>query len=339
MKYTINHLPKEKWENNVLTIGTNPIELYNGQFQEACAWGVLDNGHLIAAIETCPDEGENRLRITALWVDMPHRNNGLGHALLEVAKEQAIHENRRAITLKTQSQNVNATQFFQHEGFVFIQKTDELGWSPKRNERLSRNDVEIRQERPDDYYPVEHMLQKAFWNKFQPGCDDHLVVHKLRALDAYLPELSRIAVKDGKVLGAIFYSRAFVRDGDTHHEVLTFGPLGVLQSWRGSGVGEMLLRETMKLAADAGYPGIIIYGVPAYYPNFGFKTCDHFGITSWEGKNFDAFMGIELKPNGFADVLGRFYQSKVFEPIPAEEADAYNALFPPLEKQYFPKQF
>ena len=38
----------------------------------------------------------------------------------------------------------------------------------------------------------------------------------------------------------------------------------------------------------------MIFGEPGYYPEFGFQTCDHYGITTAEGKNFDAFMGIEL---------------------------------------------
>lgn len=58
----------------------------------------------------------------------------------------------------------------------------------------------------------------------------------------------------------------------------------------------MLLKETMKLAAGAGYPGIVIFGELSYYPRFGFKTCDQFGITTSDGRNFDAFMTIELLP-------------------------------------------
>jgi predicted N-acetyltransferase YhbS len=56
----------------------------------------------------------------------------------------------------------------------------------------------------------------------------------------------------------------------------------------------MLLKETMKLAADQGYRGIVIFGEPDYYPRIGFKTCDNFNITTKDDKNFDAFMGIEL---------------------------------------------
>ncbi|NLE44410.1 MAG: N-acetyltransferase [Chloroflexi bacterium] len=183
------------------------------------------------------------------------------------------------------------------------------------------------------------MTQRAFWNKHHLGCDEHLLVRKLRTDEAYLPKLSRIAVKDGQVIGSIMYSKAYVMDGDNRTELLTFGPLCVDPDWQGCGVGEMLLRQTMKLAAGEGYRGIVIYGEPEYYPRLGFVTCDHFGITTPDGKNFDAFMGIELVPGGLTGVHGRFYEADVFHDLPADEVEAFNRLFPTMEKQRFPGQW
>ena len=54
----------------------------------------------------------------------------------------------------------------------------------------------------------------------------------------------------------------------------------VESKWQGCGVGELLLRETMNLAANKGYKGILIFGEPDYYPRIGFKTCDNFNITT-----------------------------------------------------------
>ncbi|MGL5437784.1 MAG: GNAT family N-acetyltransferase [Lachnospiraceae bacterium] len=66
----------------------------------------------------------------------------------------------------------------------------------------------IRKEEKNDYYDTEPMTQRAFWNKHRPGCDEHNLVHKLRSDQAYLPELSRLAVLDGKIVGWIMYSKA-----------------------------------------------------------------------------------------------------------------------------------
>ena len=60
------------------------------------------------------------------------------------------------------------------------------------------NGLIIRQEGKEDYYDTEHMVLRAFWNLHGPGCNEHLLVHKLREAAEYLPALSRIAEKDGR---------------------------------------------------------------------------------------------------------------------------------------------
>ena len=144
-------------------------------------------------------------------------------------------------------------------------------------------------------------------------------MHKLRASKEYLPELSRVAELDGKIVGAILYSKAWICDEDTIHEIVTFGPLAVEPTAQSLGVGGLLLRETLKLAKEAGYPGVCILGEPAYYPKHGFVTCDHYGITDGQGNNFDALMAYELQENGFADIKGKLKEADVFEECEDEE--------------------
>lgn len=390
--YHIIHLPKEQWKGHIIPMGytTNeyydvavnqtemgfqafiekkcfpepvthtpeeydfPDRLYADYRPGACAWGVVVDGELVGAIETEPEEWSNRLRITELWVADQYQKQGMGHALMEVAKEQARLERRRAIMLETQSCNVNAIGFYLHEGFTLIgfdtccyrnddlQRKEvrlELGWFQVRGPKLQPDEVEIRQERPEDWYQTEEMTRDAFWNKHQQGCDEHYLVHELRKSPDYLPQISRIAVKDGEVIGTIMYSKSTVEDGEHIYDVITFGPLCVSPKWQGCGVGELLLKETMKLAAEAGYSGIVIFGEPDYYPRLGFQTCDRFGITTADGKNFDAFMGIELIPGAMKEIQGRFHEAQVFETLEKEKVEAYNQNFPEKKKQYFPRQW
>jgi predicted N-acetyltransferase YhbS len=135
------------------------------------------------------------------------------------------------------------------------------------------------------------------------------------------------------------YSKAYVIDGDKKNDIITFGPLCVAPDYQGTGVGGLLLEETMKLAVADGYKGIIIYGEPDYYPMHGFRTCDNFGITTPDGKNFDAFMGRELYPEAFKGIKGKFYESEVFEDLPEDKVEEYTKLFPYIEKQRFPGQW
>lgn len=199
MKYNIVHLTKEEWKGTIIPIKYEtdeyydvlvnktakgfaidiekkklsqpithfpeeydfPDKLYADYRENAYAWGVLVNDQLVACIETDQELWSNRLRITELWVADEYQKQGIGHALIEMAKEQARRERRRAVILETQSCNVNAIDFYQHEGFTLIgmdtccYKNDDLqrkevrlefGWFPDIKKKFSREDIEIRME-------------------------------------------------------------------------------------------------------------------------------------------------------------------------------------------------
>lgn len=197
----------------------------------------------------------------------------------------------------------------------------------------------IRSETINDYYNVEYMTKKAFWNLHVPGCDEHYLVHMLRKSKDYIPELSRVAEYKGEIVGTIMYSKAYIDDDINKTEILSFGPLCVDPAFQNKGVGSMLLETTMKLARDAGYIGIVIFGEPGYYPKYGFKTCDNFGITTIDSKNFDAFMGIELIEGAFNNVHGKFYETEVFNNLPPDKVEEFDKNFPYMQKLKLPGQW
>jgi len=208
MEYEIIHLPKEKWKGTVIPIKyitdkyydvsvsktdkgfaieiekksfteliihtpeeyDFPDKLYEDHLENAYAWGILVNDELVAAIETDQELWSNRLRITELWVTEKYQKQGIGHALIEIAKEQARRERRRAIILETQSCNVNAVDFYQHEGFSLIgidtccyknndlQRKEvrlEFGWFLEEKKKSNSEEIEIRIETRSDWYNVE----------------------------------------------------------------------------------------------------------------------------------------------------------------------------------------
>lgn len=197
----------------------------------------------------------------------------------------------------------------------------------------------IREERESDWFDSEYVAKKAFWNLHVPGCNEHYLVHLLRASPDYIPELTRVAELDGKVVGLIMYAKSRVVDGERTHEVLTFGPLCVDPAYQKQGIGGRLLETTMALAKAYGHHAIIIYGEPEYYPRFGFKTCDHFGITTHDGKNFDAFMALELVPGALDGIKGKFFEAQVYEDCNSDQADVYDETFPFMKKEKRPGQW
>ena len=102
------------------------------------------------------------------------------------------------------------------------------------------NNIIIRKETKEDGWSTEHMTRRAFWNIHGPGCNEHLLVHILRESPVYVPELSRVAELDGKIVGTIMYFLAKVADGDKEYEVLSFGPLCAEPTVSGMHIGKKL---------------------------------------------------------------------------------------------------
>lgn len=184
--------------------------------------------------------------------------------------------------------------------------------------------ISIRNEMPADHRVVEELTREAFWGAMDhPTCDgEHLLVHKLRKLPVFVPELDFVAEAEGKIVGHIIYSLAKVlTPNDREITVLTFGPLSVHPDYKRMGVGSALMRRSIAEAAKLGYRAIIIYGHPDYYPRFGFRRASRYGILSSGGSSWDAIMALELYDGALDGITGRFIEDEVFEVDPEELAE------------------
>lgn len=204
---------------------------------------------------------------------------------------------------------------------------------------MKHQDILYRREFPSDYYQSELMTQRAFWNLYVPGCNEHLIVHKLRDHPDYIKDLTLVAIKDDKVVGLIMFSHSKVVDNSEEYFCITFGPLCVDPMYQKQGIGKELIKRSFAKAKEMGFTRIVIFGEPNYYPKLGFQTCDQYGITTPDGQNFPAFMCYELVPNAFKGVRGKFYESKCYENLIDEEVEKFNQQFPPLEKKVLPGQW
>ncbi len=191
----------------------------------------------------------------------------------------------------------------------------------------------IRRETERDFHTVECLTREAFWDVYKPGCDEHLVAHKLRQSKSFLPDLDFVAVHDGCcIVGNIMYSVAqVIDDSGCVNSVLTFGPLSVLPEFQRQGVGAGLVRHSLTVAQKTKYSAVIIFGDPAYYHRFGFENANKFGITTADGANFDAFMALELHDHALESITGRFYEDNVFHIDPVELTE-FEKAFPFREK-------
>jgi predicted N-acetyltransferase YhbS len=191
----------------------------------------------------------------------------------------------------------------------------------------------IRLEEENDYRNVEYMTREAFWNVYKPGCDEHLIVHKIRKIPAFVKELCFIAYGDEKILGNIIYSKAkVINDKNNDFEVLCMGPIAVLPSYQGLGIGSLLLNCSIKKAKQLSYKAIIIFGNQNYYHRFGFINAKEYGIQTSAGDNFEEFMALQLYDGGLNGISGKFHEDEVFK-IEKDELETFEKEFPYKEKR------
>lgn len=208
----------------------------------------------------------------------------------------------------------------------------------------------IRIETPDDYSFVENLTREAFWKcdtpprpdlekEGLPNCDEHFLVHLLRQSPDFVKELDFIAVTPAnenggeEIIGNIMYAKSQIETPDGGKiNTLTFGPLSVLPKYQRTGVGGALMRHSFEEARRLGYSSIFIYGHPEYYPRFGFENAEKYGITTEDGKNFDAFMALELASGALAGISGRLLLPAVYSSIDITKLSEFDKKFPKKAK-------
>ncbi|MFD3157318.1 GNAT family N-acetyltransferase [Haloimpatiens sp. FM7330] len=197
--------------------------------------------------------------------------------------------------------------------------------------------ISIRLENENDFRNVENVTRDAFWDVYKPGCDEHLIIHKIRKINAFIKELDFVACDEEKIVGNIIYTKAkVINENNEEFEILCMGPLGVLPSYQGKGIGTLLMKHSIKVAKTLGYNAIIIFGNPNYYHRFGFENAKKYNIqTSW-GDNFEEFMALELYEGSLERISGKFYEDSVFK-TNKDELNVFEKQFPCREKHFCDK--
>ncbi|BCW18540.1 hypothetical protein NtRootA9_12480 [Arthrobacter sp. NtRootA9] len=171
----------------------------------------------------------------------------------------------------------------------------------------------LRSETPADREAILALTAAAFAVSPATGLPaegEPVEVKILRALfddDAYLPELSVVAVLGGEVVGHVISTRGWV-DGK---ELLGLGPIGVEPRYQRQGIGSALMHETIARANAAGESGIALLGSTEYYPKFGFVPAASLGVLAPDEAWGDHFqvLPLALWPGG---VHGTFRYAEPF---------------------------
>lgn len=199
-------------------------------------------------------------------------------------------------------------------------------------------ELTIRLETEKDIKEVEELTKRAFWKRKRmieicgAGCDEHYLCHTLRTSPEFVPELNFVAETEicGEkiIVGNVMSSLGYIENGSGElRPVLNYGPLSVLPEFKNTGVGSALMTHSIQIAKKLGYGGILFFGHPNYYPRFGLKEAIVFGITTSWGKNFPAFMGMELSDGYLSGFGGKYHESPLMAVNPTA-AKNYDTKFP-----------
>ena len=192
-----------------------------------------------------------------------------------------------------------------------------------------------RNETPADFSAVEALTREAFWDVYQPGCDEHYLLHIMRGDEDVITGLNLVCEMDGEIVGHIFYVHTHVLDASgAAHPVISFGPISVRPDVQRTGIGSEMIRRTFAMAKDMGFGAVTITGNPAYYHRFGFGPAADFGIVMDDGRAIPELMAVELIPGALNGVSGRMMFHPKFMGIDADKVAEFDMQFPPKEKKH-----
>ena len=129
------------------------------------------------------------------------------------------------------------------------------------------------------------------------------MIERIRGSKNFVPELSLIAEKNGKIVGHILLSKIKI-NGEKEYESLILAPLAVLPELQKQGIGEKLITEGLKKAKELGFSSVIVVGHKDYYPKYGFEKASKRNIKCSFKVPDEAFMAIELNIGALAEKSG-----------------------------------
>ena len=206
---------------------------------------------------------------------------------------------------------------------------------------MNKNDYNIRLEREEDSKEVENLVRESFWNVYQPGCNEHYLIHVMRDDPDFVKELDLVMEKDGRIIGQNVFARAIIEADDRRQiPVLSMGPICIANDLKRKGYGKILLDESLKRAAELGYGAVLIEGNIDFYGKSGFSYAISYGIRYHdlpEDADASFFLCRELIPGYLDDITGVYQTPRVYY-VKEEEVEDFDKSFPYMEKLRLPGQ-
>lgn len=172
--------------------------------------------------------------------------------------------------------------------------------------------IQIRQETIHDHPFVFQLVEAAFKNVPVSDHREQYLIERLRASDAFIPELSLVAEAGHEVVGHILLTRISIHNAQRSYTSLALAPVTVQPEYQGQGIGTMLVHAAHDKARNLGFTSVALLGQQTFYGRFGYELAkDHNILFPLEVPEENCFI-LELMPHGLAGVSGMIRYPKVF---------------------------
>jgi putative acetyltransferase len=168
--------------------------------------------------------------------------------------------------------------------------------------------IVIRPERDADHPVIAEVICAAFAGR---GGEVASFVERIRASEQFVPELALVAGDPSGVIAHVILSWVGV-EGGSRTKILNLTPMSVRPDRQRIGVGSVLIRAALDRAERAGEPAVMVEGIAAYYPRFGFERASALGFISPHPKIPDEAFMVKRLPGYSADLAGRIVYPAAF---------------------------
>jgi putative acetyltransferase len=165
----------------------------------------------------------------------------------------------------------------------------------------------VRPEIPDDVPAIFEVNFQAF-----AYYDEANQVNTLRDANIFNPELSLVAVCEGRIIGHIMFPPVTIESPDASVPAVALAPLVVHPDYQCLGVGSALVEAGLDACRHFGHRIAIVVGHPWYYPRFGFHSARKYGITAPFIVADDVFMVLGLVPGALDGIQGTVQYPEAF---------------------------
>ncbi|HWG57373.1 MAG TPA: N-acetyltransferase [Gaiellaceae bacterium] len=169
--------------------------------------------------------------------------------------------------------------------------------------------VELRLERPADVDEVARVIEAAFGDAAVAA-----FAARIRSSRGFVPDLAFVAEEDGEIVGHTMLSEVGLEGSE--RPLLTLTPVSVRPDRQRRGIGSALVRAALAAADGRREPLVLVEGIPAYYPRFGFRSATEMGLERPDPRIPDAaWMAVPLTRYD-PSLRGRVVYPDFFPPPP-----------------------